>query len=62
MPHWLCVSVPELSVPGDAARVGGAYGVRNRAVRQLLIDYISHRVVAGMDYNHQRLPNPEPGS
>ena len=27
-----------------------AYGVRNRAVRQLLIDYISHRVVAGMDY------------
>ena len=27
-----------------------AYGVRNLAVRQLLIDYISHRAVAGMDY------------
>jgi site-specific recombinase XerD len=34
----------------DVAELVDRYGVRNGEVRQLLIDYLNHRIVAGMDY------------
>jgi hypothetical protein len=35
----------------DVPQMVDRYGIRQPEVRQLLIDYLNHRVVEGMDYS-----------